>query len=107
MRAPTTDLVVGDEVLGLLRKHNAEGSFRTASRLVRECFPQADRIEVYALDDPDEDGHTWVGFDLHLPPAITAEQARALKKRYNAAVLAALPLDHLGLFGFHAHPQWS
>jgi hypothetical protein len=48
------------EVVALLQHHSAEVEFQTACELTREFFPERRGIKVSLLDDPDEEGHTWV-----------------------------------------------
>ena len=69
MMAATTDMepTLEPGVDEFIRRYNADARLRTVCDIVRTCFPEARSLRVRLVDDPDEEGRTWVVVQPSLP----------------------------------------
>jgi hypothetical protein len=76
------ELTLRPGVAEFLKHHAAEADFETVCELARTCFPELRGIEVWLLEDPDEENHTWVALHVVMPASHPAEVLRTQKNRY-------------------------
>jgi hypothetical protein len=74
---------VDPSVVDFIKRHGAEADFQKVCELVRTCFPERRAIKVWLLEDPDEDGHTWVVLNVLLPGSHPPELLRVQQNRYH------------------------
>jgi hypothetical protein len=91
---------LGPGVDEYLREHHVEEAFRRVIEVLRDCFPEATRLEGWLLDDPDEEGRTWVVLQVTMPADTPPETLQARRLRYHQEMLSRLPLAHQPYFGF-------
>ena len=82
-----------------LKRHDAEAAFQTVCELVRTYFPELRAINVWLLEDPDEDDHTWAVVHVFMPAAYSQEVLQEQLRRYHKELVKRLPFKYLPLFG--------
>jgi hypothetical protein len=102
MASVLSELTVPEEVLELLREHGGEEAFRTTCDIVRECFPDLLRWEVYSCEDPEIDERVrLIGLEIVLPSQTTIDDIIAREKRFHVLMAERVPLELHVRFGFH------
>src|SRR5262249_38658115 len=99
MQATTPELVLEPGVPEFLSRHHAEGPFQTACEQVRACFPELRAFRVCLLDDPDEEGHTWVVLNPWLPAGHPPELLLDQRQRFHEELVQRLSPACRTLFG--------
>src|SRR5215470_6073215 len=81
---PTTvvEPKMAEGVLEVLRKHDCENEILARIELVRECFPDIQRMDVRSMADPDEEWRTYVGVDVRIAGRRSRSELHALYLAY-------------------------
>lgn len=88
------EVTLDPDVTEFLRRHDAEVAFRNACDRVRDCFPEANGLKVWLLEDPDEDNHTWVVLHVQMPASHRTERLQAQKYRCYDELARQVPLPY-------------
>jgi hypothetical protein len=86
-------------VIEFLRQHNAEAEFQTVCELVRDCFPELRSLRFGLLEDPDEEGRTWLVLHGTLPKCHPPDLLLGQRRQYHNRFVNEVPLSHCPLFG--------
>ncbi len=87
-------ITVEPDVLPFLRRHGGEAALQTACAIVGSCFPDFRALEVWLLEDPDEENHTWVKLQVWVPAASPPELLRTKSARFHEELDRQLKLPY-------------
>ena len=73
------ELVVPEDVMAEVRRKSAQIEFESFRKTVGDCFSVVERLDVYLLEDPDEDDRNWVVFEVTVP--INADLSKIQKRK--------------------------
>jgi hypothetical protein len=83
------DLLIPEDVTAEVRRKSAQIEFESFRKTVGDYFSDAEKLDVYLLEDPDEDDRNWVVFEVTLPSnADLSEIQKGKRSFYDALMLA-------------------
>jgi hypothetical protein len=91
-------LTIDPDVHDFLKRHAAEAAFQAECDVVRECFPEAERVEVRLFEDPEED-RTWAVFHVYVPAGYSPDRLQEQRLLHHEKAFERIPLEHRPLFG--------
>jgi hypothetical protein len=80
--ATMNELVFEEDVQEFLSRHGGVSALQSEGQFVRSLFPQAVRISIRLVEDPDEENHTWVVLSVLLPQSVFPETVEQQRRHY-------------------------
>ena len=94
----TEQVMIGAGAQEFLDHHDVQADFRTICELVKNCFPDALRLEAALREDADEPGRFRILLDATLPADYPLELHLVQNRRYHERLVQAIPLSHCPYF---------
>ena len=91
-------IMIGTGVQEFLDDHDLEADFRTICELVKDCFPDALRLQAALREDVDEPGQFRILLSAMLPAEYPPEQHLVQNRRYHERLVQTVPLSHCPYF---------
>jgi hypothetical protein len=92
MSTPTApDLVLPEEVISEVRRKSAQIEFDSFRETVADRLQDAAAVDVYMLEDPDEDDRNWVVFELTMPINADLSEIQKRKRCFYDALMQNRP----------------
>jgi hypothetical protein len=91
-------IMIGAGVQEFLDHHDLEADFRIVCDLVKDCFPDALRLETALREDVDEPGRFRILLIATLPADFPLERHLVQNRRYHERLVQTIPLSHCPYF---------
>jgi hypothetical protein len=85
------DLVVPEDVIAEVRRKSAQIEFESFRKTTGDHFSDAEKLNVYITEDPDEDDRNWVVFEVTVPSNADLSEIQKRKRCFYDALMQNRP----------------
>ena len=85
------DLVVPEDVMAEVQRKSAQIEFESFRKTIGDYFSDVEKLDVYALEDPDEDDRNWVVFEVTMPSNSDLSEIQKRKRCFYDALMQNRP----------------
>jgi hypothetical protein len=91
-------VLIGAGVQEFLDHHDLEANFRMICELVKDCFPDALRLQAALREDVDEPGRFRILLSATLPAEYPLDRHMVQNRRYHERLVQTIALSHCPYF---------